>query len=556
VDRPAHPEKSYGRGTENRRAHTLERTICVSVKGSVFKRCSCQEPVLDEQGRPVLKDEKPVTKRVGQSCPNLRRANGTWNPNHGIWHIQVQAPTAAGHERTHIRMSGMDDQNAAEDLIPKLNQLWDLADQTDDPDATRALITAAIQAQIRENNTLPDYDQLRTRIRAAAVLVSDITVAEYLTTWLKVRKDLRAGTVRQYESAIRVHLIPHLGHLELTKLTNKHISKMFEEIAKQAARMAENNRARRAVDDARKRAWQDRDWQALNAARNRLTDMDPFQKPCGPARAQRIRATLRSALSDAIMVDGLLTINAAKLVKMTAAKRPKARVWTPERITRWRTTGIKPSPVMVWTAEQTAQFLDYAQDDPWYLLYHVIAYTGLRRGEAVGVRWIDVNFDASVMTIAQQIGVYAGVFEITAPKTDAGEREVAFDPDTKALLARHQIQSKKQRLAYGPRYIDTGLVFTEPDGTPLSPERVHDRFQRLTEKAGLPPIRLHDLRHGAATHALSAGVDLTVVSEMLGHSNTQITRDTYTSVVREVQHEAAQAIAGVIGRGRKVTSAA
>jgi site-specific recombinase XerD len=94
-------------------------------------------------------------------------------------------------------------------------------------------------------------------------------------------------------------------------------------------------------------------------------------------------------------------------------------------------------------------------------------------------------------------------------------------------------------------------VFTESDGTPLSPERVYDRFQRLTEKAGLPPIRLHDLRHGAATHALSAGVDVKVVSEMLGHSNTQITRDTYTSVVRETQHAAAQAIAGVIGRGRK-----
>ena len=528
----------------------------MNVKGSVFKRCGCQESVLEEDGSPVLKGGKPQMRRIGQSCPSLRRSNGSWNPKHGIWHIQVQAPAAPGAARTHIRMSGMADQDAAEDLIIKLNQLWDLADETDEPDAARAQITAAIQAQIRDDGQLPDYDQVRTRIRAAAVIVSDVTVAEYLTAWLQGRKDLRSGTVRQYESAIRVHLIPHLGHLQLTKLTNKHITKMFEEIEDEAARIEENNRARRAVDDARKRAWQDKDWHALNAAHNRLKDMKAFQRPCGPARAQRVRATLRSALQDAMTVDGLLTVNAAKLVKMTAAKRPKGRVWTPERIARWRKSGVKPSPVMVWTAEQTAQFLDYASDDPWYVLYHVIAYTGLRRGEAVGVRWMDVDLNERVMTIAQQIGQHAGEFEITAPKTDAGEREVAFDPDTKTLLARHQIQSKKQRLAYGPGYIDTGLVFTEPDGTPLSPERVYDRFQRLTEKAGLPPIRLHDLRHGAATHALSAGVDVKVVSEMLGHSNTQITRDTYTSVVRETQHAAAQAIAGVIGRGRKDNRAA
>lgn len=526
----------------------------MNVKGSVFKRCSCQEPVLDEHGNPVVKGGKPQTRRIGQSCPRLRRSNGTWNPKHGIWHVQVQAPAAPGQPRTHIRISGMPDQDAADDLIIKLNQLWELADETDDPDVARARITAAIQAQIRENGQLPDFEQVRARIRAAAVIVSDVTVAEYLTTWLEGRKDLRAGTIRQYESAIRVHLIPYLGHLQLTKLTNKHITAMFKQIEKEAVRIAEHNRARRAVDDARKRAWQERDWDALTAARNRLKDMEPFKKPCGPARAQRVRATLRSALEDAIKIDGLLTVNAAKLVKMTPAKRPKARIWTPERIARWNATGVKPSPVMVWTAEQTAQFLDYARCDPWYLLYHVIAYTGLRRGEAVGLRWMDIDLDERVMTIAQQIGEYGGEFEISEPKTDAGEREVAFDPETKTLLTRHQIQYKKQQLAHGRGYIDTGLVFTEPDGTPLSPERVHDRFQRLSAKAGLPPIRLHDLRHGAATHALSAGVDVKVVSEMLGHSNTQITRDTYTSVVRETQHAAAQAIAGVIGRVRRAAA--
>ncbi|WP_079063462.1 tyrosine-type recombinase/integrase [Streptacidiphilus griseoplanus] len=105
------------------------------------------------------------------------------------------------------------------------------------------------------------------------------------------------------------------------------------------------------------------------------------------------------------------------------------------------------------------------------------------------------------------------------------------------------------RIACGPGWVDTGLVFTEADGTPLHLAQVTDQFQRLIREADLPqPIRLHGVRHGVATHALAAGVDARVVKEMLGHSSSTFTRDTYQSVVDEVKHQAAAALAGVFNR--------
>ncbi len=115
-------------------------------------------------------------------------------------------------------------------------------------------------------------------------------------------------------------------------------------------------------------------------------------------------------------------------------------------------------------------------------------------------------------------------------------------------LKAHRTATRREAAAHGQDWIDTGLVFTEPDGSPLHPARVTDLFTRLAREAGLPPIRLHDLRHGTATHALTAGVPMKVVSEILGHSTTAITADLYTSVVDEAKRHAANAIAAQLRR--------
>lgn len=154
------------------------------------------------------------------------------------------------------------------------------------------------------------------------------------------------------------------------------------------------------------------------------------------------------------------------------------------------------------------------------------------------------------MTVAQQIVQMGWDTEITKPKSDAGDRLVPLDAmSVTALKARRRAQNK-DRLAAGEDWIDTGLVFTGPDGSPLHPAWVTSQFAILVAEADLPPVRLHDLRHGAATLALASGTDIKVVQEQLGHSSSAITRDTYTSVFDELKHASIDAVAATIAKAR------
>ena len=275
----------------------------------------------------------------------------------------------------------------------------------------------------------------------------------------------------------------------------------------------------------------DRDQRRL--AKQALNAMPPFRRVTGPATRKLVRATLRAALNNAITQE-IITFNPAAHVEMDPAKRPKPMIWTPARVAKFQETGLRPSPVMVWTPEQTGEFLDFIADDDLYAYFHLIAFRGLRRGEAIGLRWEDVDFAALAVTIAVQIIDDGGELSESAPKSDAGERVIAIDAETAAVLKRHRARQNQQRLAMGKAWVDTGRVFTQPTGEWLHPARVSDRFDRLVKDSGLPPVRLHDLRHGAATLALAAGVDMKVIQETLGHSSIVLTSDTYSSVLPQV----------------------
>jgi integrase len=208
---------------------------------------------------------------------------------------------------------------------------------------------------------------------------------------------------------------------------------------------------------------------------------------------------------------------------------------------------------MVWTAQQTGRFLDTATGDRLYPLYHLYALRGLRRGEGCGLHWteLDIDTDSAALTVIWQIVQHGWATELAPPKTSNSERVVALDADTVTVLREHRTRQNAERLAAGPAWVDTGLVFTQPDGTALHPADVTARFHELVTAADLPPVRLHDLRHGAATIALAAGVEMKVVQDMLGHSSITLTSDTYTSVLPELARLAAESAASLIPRAAR-----
>lgn len=188
---------------------------------------------------------------------------------------------------------------------------------------------------------------------------------------------------------------------------------------------------------------------------------------------------------------------------------------------------------MVWTPEQAGQFLDFLADteERLYGLYHVITFRGLRRGEACGLRKTDRNRTQKALPIATQLVLDGREVIEHAPKTDSGERIVVLDDYTDEVLDEQELRQEAERLEWGEAWTNSGGMFTVPDGSPVHPGWLTDHFERLVELSGLPPIRLHDLRHVAASLMLAAGVDVKTVSETLGHSDTRITRDIYQSVM-------------------------
>jgi integrase len=132
------------------------------------------------------------------------------------------------------------------------------------------------------------------------------------------------------------------------------------------------------------------------------------------------------------------------------------------------------------------------------------------------------------------------------PKTKAGTRRLDPDAETMAALREHRRRQVEERLAYGPGWADNGLAFARRDGTPLDPDGVTGSFERLSRLAGLPRIRLHDLRHGAASLLLAAGVQPTVVQSMLGHSSIAVTMDLHSHVAAGLGADASERLAALL----------
>jgi integrase len=247
------------------------------------------------------------------------------------------------------------------------------------------------------------------------------------------------------------------------------------------------------------------------------------------ATLHRIHATLRAALNGAVRA-GLIGVNPARYPELPRSLRPWPQVWTPALTDRWQTEGWRPI-VGVWTAAQTAQFLRQSRGHRLYALFHLIALRGLRRGEAAGLRWSDLDLDAGTLTVTGQLQQLGGRLVAEPPKSDAGRRVISLDKTTIAALREHRARQRAEQTAAGTRWTQTGYVFTTRTGKPVAPDRMTRLFRELAAASGLPPVTLHGLRHGAATLALAAGGDLKVVQDQLGYSTVVLTADTYTSVL-------------------------
>jgi integrase len=298
--------------------------------------------------------------------------------------------------------------------------------------------------------------------------------------WLTLAEPgLRPSTIHGYRDHIDRYLIPSLGRVTLADLTPRRLQACFDLLAGQ--RTAKGT-------------------------------------PVAASTVDRVRATLRSALNAAVR-EGLIASNPLAQVRVARPVRPHPVIWTDERVAAWRRDGIRP-PVAVWTLRQLITFLAGVEHDRLAALWWLIALRGLRRGEAAALNRDDLDGEARELTICRQQVALPGELYCGPPKSRASNRTIALDEACARRLVQQGIQQNIELLEHrfteqrrsdarartGPCWRQGQAMFTYADGRPIRPEYLTHRFRQLVKELDLPPIRLHDLRHGAATLAQTGRV--------------------------------------------------
>lgn len=202
----------------------------------------------------------------------------------------------------------------------------------------------------------------------------------------------------------------------------------------------------------------------------------------------------------------------------------------------------KPDIQPLYT-EQARAFLQTIKDNWLYSLYLTDISTGLRRGELLGLKWQDIDFQGKTATIKRSLIQIGSVVEIQeSVKTKTSRRVVSLTDDVLVEMKRLRRRQAQDKLCLGEAYQNNDFVFCWQDGRPLRPDYAYHHFKKLLKEQNLPTCRFHDLRHSFSTIMLEQGVDLQTVSTMLGHNSISITADIYTHVRQEIKAKAADKI--------------
>lgn len=205
--------------------------------------------------------------------------------------------------------------------------------------------------------------------------------------------------------------------------------------------------------------------------------------------------------------------------------------------------------VQVLSPAQARRLLDAAIGDRLEALYSVALGLGLRQGESLGLHWRDVDLDAGTLLVRSSLQRTGGRLQFVPPKTEKSRRTLSLPAETITALRAHRLRQMEEHAAC-PDWHEHGLVFCTPKGTPIEKSGITKRFALLLERAGLPPMRFHDLRHSCASILLAQGVPLTVVQHVLGHSSITVTGDIYAHLMPTAKQEAAAVMDGILSGKR------
>ncbi|MGN7167921.1 tyrosine-type recombinase/integrase [Paenibacillus cellulositrophicus] len=318
---------------------------------------------------------------------------------------------------------------------------------------------------------LPDI--LKSLNNETFVEPTNKTFGEIMETWLQDKKtSVKHGTWKSYKWLVHTHINPNLGTVKVTKLKPQHLH-------------------------------------------------DLYHKTLLPKLAvgsiKKVHVIILDALNRAV-IWGLVSQNVAQFVSLPQGKKKKFEVWN---------------------EQQLKMFLDEAQKDQYYTAFELAASTGMRQSEILALRRVDVDLPRKMASVRQAYTLAERGHDFDDTKNDSSVRSIALFANTVELLEKHLEKQDRERRR-NKLYMDSGLVIQTSAGTPLGPRNLMRHYYRIIdniqkEVPDFPRIRFHDLRHTHATLLLKAGIHPKIVQERLGHSSINVTLDTYSHVLPNLQ---------------------
>ena len=310
----------------------------------------------------------------------------------------------------------------------------------------------------------------------------EMRFADWLDYWYEThcKPNIRTSTQSGYEDRIRLHIKPELGKIPLNRLTQNELQQFYARLKKSG----------------------------------RKTRTEYYGEGLSDRMVRMCHATCRSALQRAVQ-DGLIRTNPAEGCKLP----PK-----------------KAREMQVLARDELQRFLIQAKAEGYYELFLLDLATGLRRGELLGLKWSDINFESRTLEVKRQIQRVNGMIQETALKTHNVYRKILLPSETVEILKQYK----------AGQTIESEYVFPSPTGGIMEPDCARKMLKRVLQRAGLDEMRFHDLRHTFATLALQNGVDVKTLSGILGHYSAGFTLDTYAHVTAQMQEDAAKKVGGFL----------
>ena len=336
---------------------------------------------------------------------------------------------------------------------------------------------------------LNDYKANRERFCSNTAI--KYTMKEWLDIWYDtyVKNNVKVSTRESYEGIIKNHLVPYIGHIKLLELKKVEIEKMYDELLKNGGK----------------------------------------KKKLSVKTIRNIHLVLHKALQEAVQRE-YIGKNPASIANVPTLK----------------SQNTKKKEIEIYTKSEQEELIKVFRTDSVYGIVAICAlYTGMRKGELLGLQWDDINFENKTINVNKQLRRIKNYEDYETQKTKLSleyntktsnsTRRISMMPCLVELLSEHRENQQKYKKIFGKSYNKLDMVFCKENGTPLDPDTVLSKYHKLVAKAGIKVCSFHALRHTFASRALESKMPAKVVSKILGHSSVEFTLDTYTHVLPDVQ---------------------